>query len=195
MPVESSEKARPGTETSSAPTEQPHPEKPSQEPETSCEKETIPTSSPDWERNYRYLLADFDNFRKRVDREKEQAVRSALGRLLLRIVDLHDGIEKTSATLPAEARTVKEGLTMVMKNLEGLMKDERLRPIANPGDEFSPVLHEAVGNLPVTEGAREHTVGHVVQQGYSIDGVVLRPAKVLVYRTEKSKSPSSEESA
>lgn len=143
----------------------------------------------DWERNYRYLLADFDNFRKRVDREKDQAVRVAVGRLLLRIVDLHTGIDEARATLPKEAQVVKDGLELVMKNLEALLRDEKLQPVASIGDPFSPVLHEAVGSMPLAKGAKEDTIGHVVQQGYSLDSAILRPAKVLVFR---SPPPSSE---
>ncbi len=136
----------------------------------------------DWEQRYKYLLADFDNYRKRSDRERDQAVRSAVGRLLLRIVDLHEGIEETISKLPPEAKVVKDGLQMVMKNLENVLKDERVRPLAQVGDRFSPDLHESVGNVPRVEGAKEECIAHVVQQGYSVDSVVLRPAKVLLYR-------------
>lgn len=145
---------------------------------------------PDWPKRYAYLLADFDNFRKRAEREKDAAVRGKVGRLILRIVDLHEGIDKTLASLPPEAKAVREGLEMLLRNLDNLLKEEHVDPLAKVGEEFSLDVHESVGNLPSSDGAREGTVAEIVQQGYRYGGVVLRPAKVLIAHSDE---PEKEE--
>jgi molecular chaperone GrpE len=134
----------------------------------------------DWENSYKYLMADFENFRRRVERERDKAVNFATGKLLLRIIDLHEGIERVAASLPAEAVTIRDGLHLLMKNLEALLKDEKVEPLAHVGEAFTIDVHEAVGKVPPTKEASEGTVAVIVQQGYRGPGGILRPARVLV---------------
>ncbi len=149
-----------------------------------------PPEAPDWERNYRYLLADFDNFRKRVEREREQAVRNAQGRLLLRIIDLHEGIERVTATLPREATPIREGLSLLIKNLDALLRNEGVEPLAQVGGVFSLETHEAVGSVPAPSGVAEGRIALIVQQGYRGPGGLLRPAKVLLAAAPAGTEPA-----
>lgn len=139
---------------------------------------------PDWKERYAYLLAEFDNFRKRAEREREAAVRAGVGRLVLKVIDLHDGIAETRASLPAAAKAVREGLDLLLKNLDALLKEEKIAPLARVGEPFRLDVHEAVGNVEPDASAAEGTVAHVVQQGFRCADIVLRPAKVLVAHHE-----------
>jgi molecular chaperone GrpE len=155
------------------PTEE-EPKQPVSAPESPAEKK------PDWENSYKYLMADFENFRRRVEREREKAVNSATGKLLLRIIDLHDGVERAAASLPADATVIREGLNLLTRNLEALLKDEKIERLARVGETFAIDVHEAVGKVPPTADAPEGTVAVIVQQGYRGPGGILRPARVLV---------------
>jgi molecular chaperone GrpE len=150
---------------------------------------------PDWETSYKYLLADFENFRRRVDREREKAVNFATGKVLLRIIDLHDGVERVASSLPTEAVKIREGLQLLLKNLEALLKDEKVEPLAHVGETFTIDVHEAVGKVPPTKEAPEGTVAVIVQQGYRGPGGILRPARILVADSSANaaKKPAKED--
>jgi molecular chaperone GrpE len=139
-----------------------------------------PPEKPDWETRYRYLLADFDNYRKRAQRELGQAVERAKGELLLRTIDLHEGIEKVLETLPSDSGALREGLELILRNFSEFLRSESVEPVARRGEPFHPGFHEAVGQIPATPEAPAGTVAVIVQQGYRGPSGLLRPAKVLV---------------
>ncbi|MDE1821710.1 MAG: nucleotide exchange factor GrpE [Euryarchaeota archaeon] len=134
----------------------------------------------DWRSRYQYLLAEFDNYRRRVQKETEAAVAAARGKVLLKVVALHEGIEGALASLPPEAKALREGLMLILRNMDAMMKEEGVEPVASEGARFEPEVHEAVGQSPATPKAPEGTVAVVVQQGYRGPTGLLRPAKVLV---------------
>ena len=139
-----------------------------------------PAEEEDWKKRYQYLLAEFENYRRRVQKETESAVGTAKGAILLRVIGLHEGIERALAGLPADAKALREGLSLVLKNMDGLLHDEGVEPVAAEGAPFQLELHEAVGKAPATEKAPEGSIAVVVQQGYRGPTGLLRPAKVLV---------------
>lgn len=147
----------------------------------------------EWQKRYQYLLADFDNFRRRVERDRQAAVEAARGRILLRTIDLHDGIEGTVETLPAEAKDLKEGLTLVLKNFDQLLKDERVETVAAVGMPFDPEVHEAVGQVESNEKLPDGTIATIVQQGYRGPLGLMRPAKVIVAQAPSESSGAAEE--
>lgn len=160
--------------------EEPEPANPRAAPPEPPTEGGAEPSREDWEKSYRYLLADFDNYRKRVEKEREAAVRQSQGRLLLRIIDLHEGIERVASALPKEAVSIREGLQMLLKNLDSLLKEESVEPLAQVGNPFQIDLHEAVGKAPAIPEMKEGSVAVIVQQGYRGPAGLLRPAKVLV---------------
>ena len=136
--------------------------------------------SEDWKTRYQYLLAEFDNYRKRTQRELKAAAYGARADLLLRVISLHDGIERARDHLPAEAGELRQGLDRVLENFRSLLEEEQLRPVARVGEPFRPEDHEAVGSVHPTPEAPAGTVAAVVQEGYRSPNGLLRPAKVLV---------------
>ncbi len=147
---------------------------------------TRPTPAPsegaaeDWRSRYQYLLAEFDNYRRRVQRDTDAAVSSARGNVLLKVIGLHEGIEHALEALPSDAKALRDGLSLVLRNMDTLLRDEGVEPVASEGARFQPDLHEAVGQAPSGPRAPEGTVATVVQQGYRGRSGLLRPAKVLV---------------
>jgi molecular chaperone GrpE len=162
-----------------------------QEEEAEAPAPKAPTAAaPDeWKTRYQYLMADFENFRRRVAKESETAVAGARGKLLLKVIGLHEGIEGALKTTPSDAGSMKEGLALVLRNFQSFLRDEGVEPVAKVGERFQPELHEAVGQQPPSAATPEGTVAVVVQQGYRGPGGLLRPAKVLV---ATGKPPSSD---
>lgn len=125
--------------------------------------------------------ADFDNFRKRVAREKEEATRYANNGLLERLLPVLDNFElgMTAARQTTGAETIVTGMSMVQRQLEDFLRDAGVTAIDAAGAKFDPHLHEALGH----EASAEVPEGHVVRQlrkGYKLKDRLLRPANVFV---------------
>jgi molecular chaperone GrpE len=164
-------------ETADTPVEVPQPV-PTPEPTPA------PEASEDWGTRYKYLLADFENFRRRTERERESITRQAragLIRELLPILEAFRAAKEASAALPS-GDPLRHGLELLDREWMTFLKHEGVAPIASVGHAFRPEEEEAVGEAPPREGVPEGAVAEIVQQGYRFFGGLLRPAKVVVAR-------------
>jgi molecular chaperone GrpE len=148
--------------------------------------EPATASSPeeDWATRYKYLLADFENFRRRTERERESISRQARGamlRELLPILEAFRAARGATDHLPP-GDPVRHGLDLLDREWNTFLKHEGVAPVATVGEPFRSTEQEAVGEAPVREGVPSGAVAEVVQQGYRYFGGVLRPAKVVVAR-------------
>ncbi len=137
-----------------------------------------------WSTRYKYLLADFENFRRRTERERESHSRQTRGALLRELLPIyeafhfaHEAVQKLPENDP-----VRQGLDLLLREWETFLRHEGVEPVARAGAPFEPEVHEAVGEVPASATADEGQVAEVVQQGYRFHGGVLRPAKVLIAR-------------
>ena len=124
----------------------------------------------------RYLQADFDNYRKKFDREKEMIIALADERLITELLVVVDDLERI---LTASTDTVqKEGIELLYRNLTRMLESHGLRRIASVGKKFDPFYHEAycVEACDCESG----TVLQEFQSGYILKTKVIRPAKVKV---------------
>ena len=131
---------------------------------------------------YLRLAAEFDNFRKRMTKERIEAEGRGQGELVRHMLDPLDDIARFAHVDPAvtESTTLVEGVAMVEKKLEKALRAAGLE-IVNPRDEkFDPSLHEAVATQPTDDPDLDHTVAQVYQVGYTFKGQMLRPARVVV---------------
>ena len=132
---------------------------------------------------YVRLAAEFDNYRKRSLRERnelgERAQAALAGKLVDALDDLHRAVSSDPATTPVDALRVAINAVdqKVWKELQsaGL---ERIDPVGAP---FDPTMQEAVGIMPPPSAEQEHTVAATFQVGYQFKGVLVRPARVQVY--------------
>lgn len=126
-------------------------------------------------------LADFDNYRKRVSREREQLVRCANEDLIKRLLEVVDNLERAleAATETEDLGAFKKGVELIYEHLREILTKEGLCPIACMGEAFDPNFHEAVMALE-KEGEEPEKVIEEVQKGYTLDGRVIRPSKVVV---------------
>lgn len=135
---------------------------------------------------YLRLAAEFDNFRKRMTKERIEAEARGQAELVRHLLDPMDDIARFAHVDPqaTDSATLVEGVAMVERKLEKSLRAAGLE-VVNPVDEkFDPSLHEAVATEPTEDPALDHTVARVYQVGYAFKGQMLRPARVVVRQTQ-----------
>ena len=125
--------------------------------------------------------ADLENTRKRLQREREDAIRYANTRLLETLLPILDNFElgMMEARRTSEGSAVLIGMSMVQKQLESFLTDSGLQSIEATGQKFDPNLHEALGEEPNDE-VPEGQVIRVQRKGYKLRDRLIRPASVFV---------------
>ncbi len=121
-------------------------------------------------------LADYDNLRKRVDRERENFGRLANVKLVVRLLSVYDMLEG------AQAHLEDTGIAITIEEFAKVLKEEGIEKIeTKPGDKFDEEIHEAVevDDLPAGGKSKENRVTKVILSGWKlIDGPIIRPVKV-----------------
>jgi molecular chaperone GrpE len=131
---------------------------------------------------YLRLAAEYDNFRKRALKERTEAWEKAQADLVLRLVDALDDLARFAHVDPAQtdAKTIHDGVDLVERKLWKELEAAGVSRVDQSGVPFDPNLHEAVTTGPADHPAKDHTVGAVLQPGYQMRGVLIRPARVVV---------------
>jgi molecular chaperone GrpE len=125
--------------------------------------------------------ADFENYKKRSAREKEEAIRYANSSLLEKLIAIVDNFELglEAARAEGEKSPVFSGMSMVLKQLMDFLADSGLQPIDATGQKFDPNLHEAIAHEPSSEFP-EGIVVRQTRRGYRMKDRLLRPSSVVV---------------
>ena len=162
------------------------------------ELEKEKAKSEDYLRRLQYLQADFENYRKRVEKEMSDNRQFGNQRLLSDLIIVNDELELAlrEAEESKENPTIVEGVGMVHKRLQTLLSKEGVEKILSLGSRFNPDLHEAA--LRVESDKEDGTIVEEIRQGYTLKGKVLRPSIVKVAansaeRESKSERPDLEE--
>lgn len=131
---------------------------------------------------YLRLAAEFDNYRKRTARERQEAGVRAQGELLTRILDALDDLDRATAvnTDGVDAGTIVEGVRAVDQKLMRALADAGLEVVTPLDEPFNPEFHEAIATEPALSREDDHLVARVYQPGYTFRGQLLRPARVVV---------------
>jgi molecular chaperone GrpE len=127
------------------------------------------------------VQADFDNFRRRTQKEKEELAQYATSKLVTELLPVLDNFERALATSPAgsESEAFTKGVNMIFRQLDGVLKSEGLTPMESVGQPFNPEYHQAIMQVE-SEEHEEGIVTEEVQKGYLLKDKVLRPAMVKV---------------
>jgi molecular chaperone GrpE len=125
--------------------------------------------------------ADFENYKKRSAREKEEAIKYANSSLLEKLIAIVDNFELglEAARAEGEKSPVFSGMSMVFKQLMDFLTDSGLQPIDATGQKFDPNLHEAIAHEP-SEKFPEGVVIRQTRRGYKMKDRLLRPSSVVV---------------
>jgi molecular chaperone GrpE len=127
---------------------------------------------------WKRTAADFDNFRKRAVRERDETIALANERLISELLPILDDLERAlDAAAEHEEARLEEGVRLVHRSLAGLLERQGVRPIETDG-RFDPHVHEALLSQP--SEAEEGSVLDVIQKGYRLGDRVVRPARVVV---------------
>ena len=132
--------------------------------------------------DYIRLMAEFDNFRRRTSQEKLELVSVASMDTIKGLLPVLDDCERAMAVLKdsADSEAAKEGTSLIYHKLLAYLQSKGLAVIDAAGKEFDTDLHEAVAQFPVQEEDKKGKVFDVVQTGYTLNGKVIRFAKVVV---------------
>jgi len=124
--------------------------------------------------------ADFENYKKRAAREKDDAVKYANSALLQQLVSILDNFELglSAAKTHGDESPIYSGMVLVQKQLNDLLAENGLEPIEAEGNKFDPNLHEAIAHEPSV--FPEGTVIRQARRGYRLKDRLLRPARVVV---------------
>jgi len=124
------------------------------------------------------LAADFENYKKRVARERQEYVALANERLIAELIPILDDLERALAAAEEHKEAqLEEGVRLVHRSLAGLLERHGVKPIETEG-QFDPHVHEALLSQP--SPAAEGSVIDVVQKGYKLGDRVVRAARVVV---------------
>lgn len=128
------------------------------------------------------LAAEFDNFRRRAAKERQEAGWRAQGELVRGLLDVLDDITRFATVDPStlDSKTVLDGIQLVEKKLHKSLAGHGFEVIDATGKAFDPALHEAVSTAPAASAEEDGVVAVCFQSGYVINGHVLRPARVVV---------------
>jgi len=145
-------------------------------------KERATRADENWDRLLR-TTADFDNFKKRAAREKQEAIKYANEALMQKLVPVLDNLDMALAAAqtagPDTGQSLQAGLSMVFQQLKGALAEAGLEEVDAVGKPFDPNFHEALSQKETPDVPE----GHVVQQvrkGYKLRDRLLRPASVVV---------------
>ena len=139
--------------------------------------EAVPAT--DWEDRYLRLYAEFDNYRKRTNRERVTMMETAGKEVIQSLLPVVDDFERGLKVESQEVDALREGQQLVHAKLVSTLEQHGLKSLGvQPGDEFDTDRCEAVTNIPHPE--LKGKVVDVLEQGYALKGTVLRFAKVVV---------------
>ncbi len=124
-------------------------------------------------------MADFENYKKRMQRDIESIVTSHRRKLLERLLPVLDNLER-ALQFDASEGGLRNGLEQTLKGFEATLTAEGVKVIDVIGKPFDPRVAEAIGTVPPREGAEDDTMVEVAKKGYTIGEELLRPAQVLV---------------
>ncbi len=130
-----------------------------------------------WQRS----LAEFANYKKRVERDREQILQTITGTIVKRYLEVADDLERALKTRPQEGEgaVLANGVDLIYRKLLNLLASQEVKPMDALGQSFDPNKHEAIGHMESTVYPSGH-IAEVVQNGYLIGDRVLRPALVRI---------------
>ncbi len=170
---------------------------PPQEPvaRLQAELETVKAESEQWRDRFLRKAAEFENFRKRTEKEKLDSSLLAKGSVVMEFLPIADACERALESLnsaKADSQSLdhyREGVQLLYKQLGDTLARLGVEPIHAEGEEFDPHLHEALSR-EVNGTHEENTITLVLRRGYLFHGRLLRPAQVIVSTRPQDPEPT-----
>ncbi len=133
-------------------------------------------------KEYLFLMAEFDNFRKRTLKEKSELIKNAAESTFKGLLPIVDDFERAlkASENTEDANALKEGMELIYKKLKKYMEQNGVKEMDPEEKEFDADKHEAISAVPVPDEAQKGKILDTVEKGYMINDKVLRHAKVVV---------------
>jgi len=151
--------------------------------ETASVVEEVKKDEVDYKAKYYYIAAEMDNYRKRMEREKENLLKFGTEKVLTDLIQVVDNFERTIDMLKGDqdskVKNIVVGLDMVKKQFVDSLAKHGLTEVESLGKDFDPNFHEAMAQEYV-EGKKPNEIVKEFMKGYSLNGRLLRAAKVVV---------------
>ena len=143
----------------------------------------------------RYLMADFDNYRKQMEKQLASKAESIKAELLLKFLNIRDDYLRALSVArqsKSEQVVVIEGLEGILKNIDSLLASEGVREIEAVGTPFDPNVHDAIA-YSARDDLAENTVTAEIRKGHMLNGRVLRPSLVEISKIVKNSVNNTKE--
>ncbi len=133
-------------------------------------------------KEYLFLMADFDNFRKRTLKEKSELIQNGGEKVLKGILPIMDDFERAikASETSDDSAAMKEGMSLIYQKLQKFLQQNGVKEMDPSDDVFDTEKHEAISVVPVPDEEKKGKILDTVQKGYTINDKVLRHAKVVV---------------
>lgn len=134
------------------------------------------------DKEYLFLMAEFDNFRKRTVREKAEIIKNGAENVLKGILPIIDDFERGIKAMNenTDAKSVKEGIEMIYNKFIKYLQQNGVNEIASEDAAFDVDLHEAIAMVPVEDESKKGKVIDTITKGYTLNDKVIRHSKVAV---------------
>lgn len=164
--------------------EKPKPAAPAGSDEAPPSAEQLETAAREAKDQYLRTLAEMDNLRKRLQRDKEEFSKYAVEGVARELLPIVDSLDQALVAVDKQAdpQTVARGVHLIYRQLLGLLEKEGIKRIPTVGHRFDPHLHEAAEQVAPQDGQADGTIAEEVHVGYTMHGKVIRPALVKVAR-------------
>lgn len=143
------------------------------------QEENAAEDDEDLNTKYIRLMADFQNFKKRTEKQKSEIHAYANEKIVMKLIEVIDNFERALATKADEGDNFKEGMTLIFKQLKDVLSDAGVCEIEAENAVFDPNYHNAV-MMEDTDKVESGNVSEVLQKGYTLNGKVIRPSMVKV---------------
>lgn len=129
---------------------------------------------------YLRLYSEFDNFRKRTNRERAELFKSAGKDILSDLLGVIDDLERALNAEDKDVESMKNGMDLIYNKLKGTLKSHGLKPFESKNEKFDPELHDAITKIPAPSKKLKGKVVDEIEKGYMLHDKVLRYSKVVV---------------
>ena len=131
-----------------------------------------------YEKKLQYLLADFENLKKRTELDVQSKVNSALDSMMLKFLSIYDDFVRAKDAL-AKQKINTDGLSAILKNMDLFLSENGITPIEALGEIFDPQLHEAI-SVKEDPSFDDNTITAEIRKGYILQNRIIRPSLVEI---------------
>jgi molecular chaperone GrpE len=150
----------------------------------------VPPAQPDYYDQLLRLQADFENYRKRTEREAPLLIQFGRAEAIKKLLPLYDTLLKAEAEVnkqDADAAHIKQGLNMIFEEFNKVFKSEGVEVLCCKGKPYDPMTQEVITTIPCAAG-EDGTVAEELRRAITLDGKLLRPAQVIVGKKKEEET-------